>query len=214
LNGLIIGGGADISSELYGGKKLLREEIKRSTRRGLFSILIMLVVSVIILGLRWVFGQRQSVTPDPERDKLEWNLLEQATNKGIPVLGICRGMQLINVFYGGTLHQEVDQFYSETGHPQTAWPYKRITLKPGTKLHDIFKTTRLKVNALHHQAVDKLGRGIRTSAVDSAGVIQAIEHPDAEFILGVQWHPEFLPQIPIQKQIFYALINAAGRLMQ
>ncbi len=213
LHGLVIGGGADIAPELYGGEKLLREEMKRSTRRGWFSLLFKLAISLLIFGLRWLFGLKRAPDRDPGRDRLELDLLEEATEKGFPVLGICRGMQLINVFYGGTLHQEVDQFYGETGHPHTAWPYKWIALKPGTTLQDIFDTTRLKVNALHHQAVNKLGRGIETVGIDSAGVIQAVEHRDKPFVLGVQWHPELLPQIPIQKRIFYALIAAARRAM-
>jgi len=130
---------------------------------------------------------------DPGRDAFELDLLAAARAKGIPVLGICRGCQLINVAFGGTLRQHVE-LSEGSGHPN--W------LAPGDTLaHDIEITAgslieslmdgRRAVNSLHHQTLDTIGAGLRVTAVAPDGVPEAIEAEDEE-VLAVQWHPEML----------------------
>ena len=148
---------------------------------------------------------------DPERDRLELAILEHAVPRDIPVLGVCRGAQMINVFNGGTLHQDVRKAFDNIPKMWTPLPVKSVTFVPGTRLKSIFDLEHLRVNSLHRQAVDRLGHGLRVSAHDEFGVVQAIEHESAEFLAGVQWHPEFLIYRGSHRQLFRAFINAVER---
>jgi len=130
---------------------------------------------------------------DTKRDQMELYLLAKAAERDLPCFGICRGMQMINLFYGGSLFPHIDDLLLQEEHKNNILPLKWIELIEHTKLWEIVKKKRIKVNALHHQAIDRLGENIIKSAYDRNGIIQAIEHRQRDFVMGVQWHPEFMP---------------------
>ncbi|RYZ64778.1 MAG: gamma-glutamyl-gamma-aminobutyrate hydrolase family protein, partial [Proteobacteria bacterium] len=144
-----------------------------------------------------------------DRDRLEVPLIREAVAAGIPVLGICRGMQLLNVCLGGSLHQEISVFYEESPVLRTLLPRKRVFIGANSRLHAIFRRDSLRVNSLHYQSVKALGEGLRSSAAEANGIVQAIEHTNAKFLIGVQWHPEYLPMKRSQQRLFQALVKAA-----
>jgi putative glutamine amidotransferase len=145
---------------------------------------------------------------DPERDKLELKLLDEALGRGVPVLGICRGSQIINVALGGTLHTDIYEVYVQAPRMRTVLARKTIRMEPGSRLDRIVRCNPCRVNALHHQSVDRVGRGLKVVAHDEAGVIQAIEGQES-FLIGVQWHPELLVFSAPQQRLFRALADAA-----
>ncbi len=130
----------------------------------------------------------------PARDHFDITLLETALKQGKPVLGICRGFQLINVYYGGKLLQDLSYADHELlkhnqGHTPDLATHK-VTLKPGTELAELFGE-ELMVNSFHHQVVTEAGRGLTVSATSSDGVIEAVENKELK-ILATQWHPEMM----------------------
>ncbi|TVR97715.1 MAG: gamma-glutamyl-gamma-aminobutyrate hydrolase family protein [Rhodospirillales bacterium] len=153
---------------------------------------------------------RPRVRIDPERDELELNVLKAALAAGLPALGICRGAQMINVFLGGTLHADIHEIYLTAPRMQTALPRKTVTLEADSRLKRIIGRARDRVNALHHQSIDRLGRGLRVVARDEHGIIQAIERETEPFLVGVQWHPEFMVFDSGQQRLFRALVAAAA----
>ena len=146
---------------------------------------------------------------DPERDKLELKLLEAALPKNLPVLGICRGSQMINVALGGTLHTDIYEVYVQAPKMRTVLPKKMVSIAPGSRLDRILRCNPCRVNALHHQSVDKLGRGLQVVAQDENGIVQAIESAAAPFLIGVQWHPELLVWKRPHQRLFATLVAAA-----
>lgn len=135
---------------------------------------------------------------DPERDRYEIELLERFLKLKKPVLGICRGQQLINIAMGGTLYQDTaTQKPGAHVHQDTAVyddKYHHVEILPGTRLATLYPGVgRAKVNSLHHQAVHRLGKGLAVEAHSAEdGVIEAIRHEGPQYVAGVQWHPEFL----------------------
>lgn len=146
---------------------------------------------------------------DPERDELERCLAEAALDRNIPVLGICRGSQMLNVALGGTLDQDAWTTYGTNRKITTILPKREVCVESETHLSLISGEKPMKVNALHSQAVDRLGDGLRISARDTGGMVQAIERVRDPFALGVQWHPEHLFYAHRQRAIFRALVTAA-----
>ncbi len=149
----------------------------------------------------------------PERTDLEWGLLVRAEKKGMPVLGICGGMQLMNVVRGGTLFQDLpSQKPSTTTHTQTGSkkaPSHVVIVEAGSQLARIAGVVgALPVNSTHHQAVKTLGRGLTTSAHADDGIVEGLEDVSKPFFVGVQWHPESMDELPHQK-IYAALVAAA-----
>jgi len=150
-----------------------------------------------------------AVRVDPERDRLELALLEHAFAQGLPVLGICRGAQMINVVRGGSLHDDIHTVYAEAPRQRTVLPQKSVRVETESRLGAILGGPAWRVNALHHQSVDRLGDGLRVVARDDHGMVQAIEDADARFVIGVQWHPEFLIFDRGQRRLFERLVEAA-----
>jgi len=133
---------------------------------------------------------------DPIRDRLELGLAKLALEEEFPVLAICRGIQVLNVAAGGNLYQDLDQQRDKVlSHDQDAprWhPTHEVKIYRGSILREIVGKDKIKVNSLHHQNVMDLGRDLEVTARSSDGLIEAIEHKEARFQLGVQWHPEAL----------------------
>lgn len=132
-------------------------------------------------------------TVSPARDAMELSALELALEQRIPVLGICRGCQLLNVAFGGTLYQDLDtQRPGEVRHRQTE-PWGRRThrarARPGTRLASMLGSGELLINSFHHQGIKEVAAGLEVAAVADDGLIEAIEAP-GRWVVGVQWHPE------------------------
>lgn len=145
---------------------------------------------------------------DVERDHFEIDILRRVLETSVPVLGICRGAQLVNVVLGGTLHQDLRPLRKRTPNRNSAFPVKNVTLAPDSRLAGHMQTEQTRVNSLHHQAVNHVAEALRPCAWDSDGFIQAVESPAWPFLVGVQWHPEYLPYKRAQRALFRAFVAA------
>ena len=151
---------------------------------------------------------------DRDRDQLELALARQMVAAGRPLFGICRGVQLLGVIFGGELHQDLAACApgSERHRPAEGETLRhRVLVMPGTRLWEIVGQAELEVNSSHHQAVSCVGPNLRVSAVATDGVIEAVEGTGEAFVLGVQWHPERLPDDPVQGRLFEAFVAAARK---
>jgi len=146
---------------------------------------------------------------DPERDAFEVEMIEHALQTHLPILGICRGAQLINVVLGGNLHADIRGDRHLTSNRRTPFPRKTATLCHKNKLHKILGHRQVRINSLHQQAIDVLGDGLIISARDLDGFVQAIESTRHRFLIGTQWHPEYLSYISKQRNLFKALVTEA-----
>lgn len=146
------------------------------------------------------------VKTDPARDQLEMKWIEYAFAKEIPLLGICRGAQLINVVLGGNLHRDIRMLRKKTYNRPSLLPTKQVFIKSDSWLAEVCKKTKLRVNSLHHQAIKDSGKGIRVVANDLDDITQGIESLSYPNVIGVQWHPEYLFYLPSQLRLFRWLI--------
>lgn len=154
---------------------------------------------------------RLDVRVDPQRDELELELLERFIPLGKPVLGICRGAQLINVHLGGTLDPDIYTTHEGLKRRRTVLPRKTVDIVADSQLYRILEVTWCRINSLHHQAVQKTGKGIEIVARDRDGLVQGIESREHDFLIGVQWHPEWLIFNRPQQRLIRALVDAARR---
>ncbi|MDH5638686.1 MAG: gamma-glutamyl-gamma-aminobutyrate hydrolase family protein [Nitrospinota bacterium] len=178
IDGLIVTGGYfDIDPQLYGEKKRFRVDEVK-----------------------------------PERTMMEIRLIKKAVRMGMPTLGVCGGMQAINVAYDGGLYQDISsQVTGALRHEQKPKPANKPShaaqLAPGSRLANIMRAEKIRVNSTHHQAVCKVGRNLTVCAFSSDGVAEAIEGRGPGFLLGVQWHPEqLLGKTPESARLFKAFV--------
>ena len=146
---------------------------------------------------------------DPARDELELSLLNRFIPQNTPVLGICRGAQLINVHLGGTLDPDIYTTHEGLKRRRTVLPRKTVDIVGGSQLYQLLGVTWCRVNSLHHQAVNQAGKGIKIVARDRDGLVQGIESEAHDFLIGVQWHPEWLIFNRPQQRLIRALVKAA-----
>jgi gamma-glutamyl-gamma-aminobutyrate hydrolase PuuD len=162
------------------------------------------------------YGQerdRHTGEPDPDRDELEFNLLRDALEIDLPVLAICRGMQLFNIFHGGTLMQhlvavERHDVRSKPVHEEV----HSVRICPRTTAALIFGAGEHGVNSRHHQGVDRIGEGLFVSGISDDALVEAIERPDRRFAVAVQWHPEDrIDHSAADRRLFEAFAEAVRR---
>jgi len=167
IDGLLLAGGADIDPGSYGEQ-----------------------------------AHAETVGTVPERDAFEISLARAAIERDIPVLGICRGMQLINVARGGTLMQHLPERFGHHEHRRVVGSFDGadhdVELLPGTLVLRVVGEARHATKSHHHQGVERLGDGLLVSGISALdGLPEAIELPDRQFVLGVQWHPEADAMSPV-----------------
>ena len=161
-----------------------------------------------------LYGEKplnDTVKVDPERDRTELAALPLILKTSKPVLSICRGIQSNNVALGGTLYQDIPtEVASEVAHREGGRDTRHeMDIFEGTPLYDIIGRSRININSYHHQAVKKIAPGFEIAAFSEDGLVEAIYRKDKKFVLGVQWHPEFLFQkYPEHKTIFQAFVDA------
>jgi putative glutamine amidotransferase len=164
-----------------------------------------------------LYGERQRYTfhvMSRRRADFELDVARMAASSQLPVLGICGGMQAINVAFGGSLIQDIAaQAGSSLPHRQKASATElshTVDVAPKSLLRRILGQARIRVNSSHHQSVKRVAPSLVASAVASDGIIEAIESPKHRFLLGVQWHPEFLyDRYAFHRKLFQALVKAA-----
>lgn len=156
----------------------------------------------------------------PLRDEVEIAIVNTALENNIPILAICRGVQLLNVALGGTLIQDIpSQVKDSIMHEQHSRGQERnrathwAEITENSKLHQILGESKVRVNSLHHQALDHVADELEVVAVASDGIVEAVEHKSSLFTIGLQWHPESLSsKDPIMKKLFDQLIQASRKI--
>ncbi|MFM9034508.1 MAG: gamma-glutamyl-gamma-aminobutyrate hydrolase family protein [Mycobacterium sp.] len=156
------------------------------------------------------YGQQpHPATEEPARDRDAWEfaLLDAALHRGMPVLGICRGAQVLNVALGGTLHQHLPEVIGHSGHRagDAVFATSTVLTAAGTRIAGLIGPTA-RVRCYHHQGIDRLGRGLVVGATDADGVVEAVEMPGPDFVVAVQWHPE---ESLDDLRLFAGLVQAA-----
>ena len=173
------------------------------------------VCALVITGGRDVepasYGQSphaETDRPDTTRDAWEFALLAEALRRRMPVLGICRGAQLLNVALGGTLHQHLPEAIGDDGHRVGNGVFAPMTVRTtaGTRLAEVMGQS-CRVQCYHHQAIDEVATGLVVSARADDGVVEAVELPGEDFVLAVQWHPE---ESEDDLRLFTAIVQAAS----
>lgn len=141
--------------------------------------------------------------------------MDELKKRDLPVFGVCRGLQLVNVAFGGTLYQDLPTQKQDPGllqHGQKTeffFPVHDVTIAEDSILRSIAGTGCVRVNSMHHQGIDVLGQGVRAVAQADDGVVEAIEVPSMKFCLAIQWHPEFLwPRRDFERDMFKAFVDA------
>jgi putative glutamine amidotransferase len=154
------------------------------------------------------YGAERSVRtgpPAPRRDAWELALIRAALTAGTPLLGICRGMQLLNVALGGTLVQHLDGHVPQVG----VFGHHTVRPVPGSRYAGI-APEEMSVPTYHHQAVDRLGKGLLASAHTADGTVEAVELPGSSWVLGVQWHPEMDEDTRVMRALTQAASHVAS----
>jgi len=184
IDGLLLSGGGDIHPTFFGQKMI------RSLQRS-----------------------KKYLTITKQRDRFEIELVIKAKKKKIPVFGICKGHQVLNVALGGTLHQDLSLLNRKTIEHSTKGNIKhkkkhKVEIKKGTLLFSIIKKKTIEVDTDHHQVIKDMAPGFITSAKSEDGIIEAIESPEDDFLLSVQWHPEMNLEEKTSLALFKSFIRA------
>ncbi|MCB9459349.1 MAG: gamma-glutamyl-gamma-aminobutyrate hydrolase family protein [Anaerolineaceae bacterium] len=155
-------------------------------------------------------------TFDPKRDETEFALTRWAVADDKPILGICRGCQVMNVALGGTLHQDIPTFIDTKQRHDLHVPEEprdqimhNVLIQPETLLAHIMGGEKVAVNSIHHQCIDEPSPDVRVVAHSDDGIIEGIEVPGRQFALAIQWHPEDMTSLPHMKNLFDQFVNAA-----
>ena len=158
---------------------------------------------------------------DPDRDEIELTLTRWAMEDKKPLLAVCRGVQVVNVAAGGTVHQDLaaelpgsikhDYFPSQGPYARDLLVHD-VRIAEGTKLGRLLQTSSIRVNSMHHQGIKRVAESLRPNAFAPDGLIEGLESPNGHFLLGVQWHPESLVERdPSMRRLFAAFVDEAGR---
>jgi putative glutamine amidotransferase len=166
-----------------------------------------------------LYRERQRYTfrvMSERRSTFELDMVHLARKADVPVLGICGGMQAMNVACGGSLFQDISSQFANPLQQRQAKPATTlshaVTITPGSLLRRVVRTMTLRVNSSHHQSVKAVAPSLVASAVAPDGIVEAIESPAHRFFLGIQWHPEFLfDRYPLHRRLFEAFLRAASR---
>jgi putative glutamine amidotransferase len=162
------------------------------------------------------YGERRHASTGPvesELDEFELELARAADARDLPILAICRGMQVLNVVRGGSLHQHLPEVngtainhrQTEAGSRPTHW----VSLEPGSRIAGTLQRSRVKVNSFHHQGVARVGEGLLATGRAGDGTVESVEAIDRDFVLGVQWHAECLVDRRDQAALFSAFVDSA-----
>lgn len=150
---------------------------------------------------------------DSERDDVEFAMYRAARERRAPILGVCRGIQLINVAHGGTLYQDVAAHAAHAqrhNNPDHSPVFHDVVLDADSRMAEVMGTVRVPANSYHHQAVRELGRNLQPTGKTDDGLVEALEDADYPFLLAVQWHPELLvDEYDEHFALFRALVDAA-----
>ncbi len=163
------------------------------------------------------YGERRHARTGPvesELDEFELALATQADSRGLPILAICRGLQVLNVARGGSLHQHLPDVSGEAINHRQTEPAARTThvvaLQRSSRVAGVLERDQAEVNSFHHQGVDRLGHDLIVTGRAPDGTVESIEATDQEFVLGVQWHAECLIDRPEHAALFQAFVDAAA----
>ena len=148
---------------------------------------------------------------EPLRDKVEIKLIELCIEKNIPILGVCRGFQLLNVYFKGTLIQDIYKYYNiaidHRGGVGPKWtPIHNVSLSEVCDFYRIYGKSTIQVNSVHHQIIDKLGDGLMACGYSEDGIVEAFYHKENTKIFGIQWHPEMMMEVYPQALKPYELL--------
>ena len=199
-----------------------KDYVDAVVRAGGVPLIVQVIDALILSGGHDVSPYNYGQEPNPklgetfpERDTYDMLLLEESKKRNIPILGICRGSQIINVAAGGTLYQDLSLIPGNVlKHNQVSKPTlktHKIQIEENSVISSIFGKETM-VNSFHHQAIDKLGADLKVVARASDGVVEAIEHKTYKFLVAVQWHPEMLAvECDEARKLFNRLIEEAKK---
>jgi putative glutamine amidotransferase len=211
VDAVIVGGGADVRAEdrWPDGAPLDAWPPAARPGEGAWRRLAGLALAPAVYALRRA-ASRPPDDADTSRDELERALLDRAATLDLPVLGICRGLRLLNAFAGGPTCRDLAGDYDEDPQPWAVLPERPVDVEPGSRLATALRTTACRVNGIDRATVNALGHGLRVAARERTGEPRALEDERRRFWIGVQWHPEYAPQLTEQGRLFDALVAAAA----
>lgn len=144
---------------------------------------------------------------DKKRDTFELDMIDKAYSEELPILGICRGAQLINIYFKGNLHAKILDLDEYLIHQNSIFPIKEAKVKKESSLHKTVEEDEILINSIHNQAINKVGKDLKVSSKHKS-IIESIEKKDYPFLLALQWHPEYLIYLKEHRKIFEKFVNA------